>query len=75
MTDLTIKELKGKRAKLEADLYLSISKLIDDFQHQNDVAVMSVSIDLVPTQAMQELGLHHRIGDLEKDRQADCRGR
>ena len=55
MTDLTINELKGKRAKLEADLYLSISKLIDDFQHQNDVAVMNINIDLVPTQAMQEL--------------------
>ena len=32
MSDLTINELKGKRAKLEADLYLSISKLIDDLE-------------------------------------------
>lgn len=55
MTELTINELKGKRAKLEADLYMSISALIDDFQHKNDIAVRDISIHLVPTQQMQEL--------------------
>ena len=54
MSDLTIKEIQGKRAKLEADIYLSVSKLIDSFQHENDIAVRSVDINLIETQQMQD---------------------